>query len=431
MESTIVRLYETYIKYPRVSTDSRNIPVDSIFFALKGESFNGNDFALDALKKGAKLAVVDDPGLKQDEKLFFVEDVLAALQQLALYHRKMLGLRVIAITGTNGKTTTKELVQRVLKQKYNSKATQGNLNNHIGVPLTLLSMTKEIEFAVVEMGANHIGEIAQLCEIARPDFGLITNIGKAHLEGFGSLEGVKTAKTELYNFIRKNDGIVFINSDNEVLLEAGNNIRSVTYGSGKEAYCSGEIVERFPYVNLEFESAGAKYALDSKLLGEYNFENIMAAVCMGKYFNVSVNNIIKAIETYQPANSRSQVIETENNLIILDAYNANPSSMKAAIDNFQTGDYKNKVLILGDMMELGKDSEKEHQNILENVETIGFKDVFLVGQLFMKARSSIKYDCFESSDKFLEYLQKHPLKGKTILLKGSRKVQLEKVVNAL
>ncbi len=291
MDSTIELLYKAFLEFPKITTDSRNIPENSIFFALRGESFNGNDFALEALKKGASLAVVDDLQLKNADGCFYVEDVLSALQNLALHHRKALDFTVIAITGTNGKTTTKELIQNVLKKKYNSKATEGNLNNHIGVPLTLLSMNEDVDIAVVEMGANHIGEIAQLCEIARPNFGLITNIGKAHLEGFGSIEGVRIAKTELYKFIQTNSGQIFLNSDNEILVEEGVGIPSITYGSGKDADCTGKIISNFPYLTVEFEFQGRRYSIESKLPGKYNFENILAAICVGLHFEVPAPDI--------------------------------------------------------------------------------------------------------------------------------------------
>jgi UDP-N-acetylmuramoyl-tripeptide--D-alanyl-D-alanine ligase len=431
MDPTINKLYDFFLKFPVITTDSRNIPGNSIFFALKGESFNGNDFALEALEKGARLAVVDDPQFKSTEGCFLVKDVLSALQNMALLHRENMEFNMIAITGSNGKTTTKELIQRVLKQKFNSKATKGNLNNHIGVPLTMLSMTKEVDMAVVEMGANHIGEIAQLCEIARPDYGLITNIGKAHLEGFGSIEGVRMAKTELYKFIQSNNGKIFLNADNEILVEESRDIDSIAYGSGKMADFKGSITKSFPYLSVEFSYQDKKYNIKSKLPGKYNFENIMAAICVGLHFEVPAIDIVKAIESYQSSNNRSQIIETEDNFVILDAYNANPTSMRAAIENFQSDDYTNKVMVLGDMMELGMDSAKEHQELIENLKSKGFENVYLVGDCFMKTKDIHDYHCFKSNEELLEHLYKKPLRGCSLLIKGSRKMKLEDIVSAL
>ncbi len=431
MESTIERLYETYLKYPQVTTDSRNIPKDSIFFALKGENFNGNEFALEALNKGAILAVVDELVSDSDDRIIRVNNVLETLQALARYHRNQLSLKVIGITGTNGKTTTKELIQCVLKKKYKSFATFGNLNNHIGVPLTLLSLTKEHDFAVVEMGANHIGEIAGLCDIAMPDYGIITNIGKAHLEGFGGFDGVIKAKIELYNFIRKSGGKIFVNTDNELLINHADGIKSITYGENESVECRGELIGDFPFLEIKCTIEGKSIPVKSQLMGRYNFENILAAVCIGNYFNVAFSDIKEAIGSYQPRNNRSQIIHTSSNMLILDAYNANPSSMKAAIENFASGNFKNKVLILGDMAELGFESHAEHISILELIKSRALNNVILIGPEFVKANQSFGFSIVEDKSQLEELLKEIHLQNSTILIKGSRKIQLEQITHML
>ncbi len=427
----IEKLYKIFLKNPVVSTDSRNIPQGSIFFALKGENFNGNKFAREALKKGAAFAVVDELDSGTDKRFIQVESVLETLQELAQHHRSQLGIRIIGITGTNGKTTTKELVQCVLKKKYKSYATIGNLNNHIGVPLTLLSLSKNQKFAVIEMGANHIGEIAELCKIALPDYGLITNIGKAHLEGFGGFEGVIKAKSELYYYIRETGGTIFINADNDLLLKHAVGIKNVSYGKKEEVNCRGEIVNDFPFLELNCTINGEFFHVKSKLIGRYNFENIMAAVCIGNYFNVAISDIEDAIESYEPNNNRSQIIQTKNNMLILDAYNANPSSMKAAIENFAKGDFEKKVLVLGDMAELGIDSPQEHLSILEFVRSSNFKDVILVGPEFMNANQSFGYTAINDKEQLKDFIKGLNLTNATILIKGSRKMQLEQITPTL
>jgi len=431
MDSMIKHLYKIYLKYPEVTTDSRNIPNDSIFFALKGENFNGNDFAREALKKGAVFAIVDEAVADTENRIIRVDDVLETLQALAKFHRKLLGLKVIGITGTNGKTTTKELVQCVLKKKYNSYATIGNLNNHIGVPLTLLSLTKAHDIAVVEMGANHIGEIAQLCEIALPDFGIITNIGKAHLEGFGGFQGVIQTKTELYRFVRNSGGKIFINKDNELLLSHADGIETVSYGKSEPADCIGEFVKDFPHLDLKCLFKGKSQLIKSQLVGRYNFENVLAAICIGNYFDVPISDIQVAIETYKPTNNRSQIVQTENNTLILDAYNANPSSMNAAIENFASGDFKNKVLLLGDMAELGVESRAEHMAILELLQSLAFDKVILIGPEFAYANLSFGYPATEDMAQLKELLKNNRFKEATILIKGSRKMQLEQITPLL
>jgi UDP-N-acetylmuramoyl-tripeptide--D-alanyl-D-alanine ligase len=431
MNSVIEKLYKTYRDFPDVTTDSRLVNPGSIFFALKGESFNGNEYAAEAIKKGARLAVVDELKGDPGKNILVVENVLDSLQRIAKLHRQKLGLKIIAITGTNGKTTTKELMHRVLKKKYKVGATAGNLNNHIGVPLTILSFKPGLEFGIVEMGANHIGEITRLCDIARPDFGIITNVGKAHLEGFGNLEGVIKAKTELYNFLRKNDGIVFVNTQNEILLKASVGIKSSGYSSGEGADYSGKIVRDFPYLTLDCNLANHILKIESKLIGSYNFENILAAVAIGNYFDVSPEDIKEAIESYEPANNRSQIISTASNTLILDAYNANPSSMKVAIENFAKAEFSNKVLILGDMFELGNESETEHNAILDLIRYFGFKKIFLVGRAFHNAYNSKEFQSFPTVIQLQEFLKEHPLTESTVLIKGSRKMQLERLTPGL
>ncbi len=425
MNISINDLYSVYKQYPKVTTNSRDIPPNSIFFALKGDNFDGNKYAEDAIKNGAAYAVIDDKKYKTSKQFLLTKDVLSTLQELARFHRKQLNLTLIGITGTNGKTTTKELIARVLESQFNIKATTGNLNNHIGVPLTLLSLTDEQEFAVVEMGANHPGEIKLLCNIAQPDYGIITNIGKAHLEGFGSFEGIIRTKGELYNFLIKNNGKVFINTDNEILAEISEGLEKIAYGSGKENYCRGKFINSTPFVSLEYESLNTKGIIHSKLYGNYNFENILAAITIGIYFGISDNNIRMAIESYEPTNNRSQIIKTSSNTVIMDAYNANPTSIKAAIDSITKSNYKNKMLILGDMLELGQESYREHREILKTIQASGIKDVFLVGPIFCDVANDSGYKCFKNSSEATKYLKDNRVKGKTILLKASRGIHLE------
>ena len=431
MKSMIEKLYDLFLKYPKVTTDSRNIPKDSIFFALKGVNFNGNNFAREALVKGAALAVVDEEVATTDDRVLLVNNVLEKLQNLATYHRKQLDLKVIGITGTNGKTTTKELIQAVLKEKYNSFSTKGNFNNHIGVPLTLLSLTSDHEIAVIEMGANHIGEIEQLCKIAMPDYGIITNIGKAHLEGFGSFEGVIKTKTELYNYIRNTGGTIFINIDNQLLVDHSEGLNSKTYGENEPAECRGEITTDFPFLQLKCTTKEKVFAVNSQLIGRYNFENILAALCIGNYFKVSSSDMQEAIESYKPTNNRSQIIKTKLNTLFLDAYNANPSSMNAAIENFATANFEKKVLILGDMAELGVESSNEHHSILEFIKSKNFGNVILVGPEFKKANQSFEFMAINDKDQLEAVLKEMKFANATILIKGSRKMELEKITHLL
>ncbi len=431
MNITTEKLYSVFKQYPKITTDSRDIPEDSIFFALKGENFDGNKYAAEAIDKGAAYAVIDDTNYKKDERFLLTGDVLSTLQKLAHYHRMQLKTKVIGITGTNGKTTTKELIARVLGSGFNTKATTGNLNNHIGVPLTLLSLTEDQDFAVVEMGANHPGEIEMLSKIANPDYGIITNIGKAHLEGFGSFEGVIKTKGELYDFLRNKNGKVFINSDNSILKKIGNGLDKITYGTTDEVFCKGKFISETPFVSLEYKAGNIADRIDSKLFGSYNFENILAAITIGAYFGVSQSDIKTAIEFYEPSNNRSQILKTGSNTVIMDAYNANPTSMRAAIDSFIKSNYKNKMLILGDMLELGKDSAFEHNEILSVITDYGIDDVILVGPVFCSVANANKNRCFNDTGEAAAYIRDSRISGKTILLKASRGIHLESIVKYL
>ncbi|MCS7018333.1 MAG: UDP-N-acetylmuramoyl-tripeptide--D-alanyl-D-alanine ligase [Cytophagales bacterium] len=432
MQKTIVtleQLYARYREYPIVSTDSRQLPNGCIFFALKGAHFNGNHFAAQALQQGAAYAVVDDPSVAVSERFLLVEDALQSLQQLAQHHRRQLQIPFIAITGTNGKTTTKELVAAVLRQKYRTHATQGNLNNHIGVPLTLLQIRPEIEIAVIEMGANRIGDIAELCRIAEPDFGLITNIGQAHLEGFGSFEGVIRAKSELLEHLEKNKGQAFINARNPLLAELGKKFPRPIYYGLPDTCAHAELVANKPFISYQ-DSEGKLH--NTQLIGAYNFDNILSAIAIGTYFRVPAAAIHQAIAAYVPANNRSQVHKTEHNTLIMDAYNANPSSMQAALDSFAQIPAPCKIAILGDMLELGSYSAVKHREIAEKAMQSGFEKVLLCGKAFYNSQQpddTALY--FSNKEQLAEWLQAHPLRNCFILLKGSRGVGLETIATLL
>lgn len=430
MKLEIEKLYRHFLMHPYVCTDSRNIVENSIFFALRGDNFNGNEFAEISLHKGASLAVVDEHHNKNDSRYILVEDTLKALQELAKLHRKNFKGTIIGITGSNGKTTSKELIHQVLSEKYTTKATKGNLNNHIGVPITLLSFPADLEFGIVEMGANHIGEIAALCEIASPDFGLVTNIGKAHLEGFGSFDGVIKGKSELYDFLRKNNKKAFLNLDNEILVKAAKNVDFISYGSLSGAAVEGKLLGTIPFVSCKVQFPERSITISSHLTGAYNFENILASIAVGNYFGVVPEKIKSAIENYFPDNNRSQLVKSNNNTLILDAYNANPTSMKAAISGFEETTYNNKVLILGAMAELGDYTSEEHKALVNQVKDKPFDLVFLVG----KEYDGLNLDngtYFKSTKEFYDFLKVHPLKNKTILIKGSRANKLETIFELL
>lgn len=423
----ISQLYQVFLKYPEIITDSRKAASGTLFFSLKGENFDGNEFAASALQQGCNYAVIDNEKYYGGERFILVKDCLVTLQLLAKFHRERLTIPFIAITGSNGKTTTKELIKTVLSKKYKVLATTGNLNNHIGVPLTILSITSDIEMAVIEMGANHTGEITTLCDIAQPDYGLITNIGKAHLGEFGSFENVVKTKTELYQFIRNKKMKVFVNAENELLLLHSSDIEKITYGISDKAYCSCQFADANPFLKLKYENE----IISSQLIGKYNFENITAAICIGKYFGVDVKQIKDAIESYVPSNNRSQVVKTKTNTLILDAYNANPTSMEAAIRNFSGAQFPNKMLILGDMRELGKFSKEEHKKIIELVQKKKFVKVILVGSEFCEVEKMPAYEFFKNSDEAAAWLKKNPIHNASILIKGSRGIKLEKVVEYL
>ncbi|WP_407427579.1 UDP-N-acetylmuramoyl-tripeptide--D-alanyl-D-alanine ligase [Arcticibacter sp.] len=430
----IDELYRLYTRSRKVTTDTRNIVPGSIFFALKGNSFNGNEFALSALEKEAAFAVIDDAKYGDDDRCILVPDVLQTLQLLAAYHRDQLKIPVIGITGTNGKTTTKELLNAVLAEKYVTYCTQGNLNNHIGVPLTLLAIQPDVEVAIVEMGANHQREIAGLCAIAKPNFGLITNIGKAHLEGFGGFEGVKIAKAELYDFIKETGGTIFVNGDNAILhemLTSRGITKTVTYGEHPGNLVSGSIVFNDPLLTVSWQSAGSSGRTGTNLTGSYNLENILAAVAVGLHFGLSEEQVHKGISSYVPGNNRSQVIQTSSNTLICDYYNANPSSMQVAIDNLAAISGGHKTLILGDMFELGNESEQEHQRIVDYALKISADRTIFIGQAFYASKHNQKGIFFPDIQSAMEGIKSSPLSGSTILLKGSRGMKLEMLLPLL
>ena len=420
-DMNISKLYNIFKEYPSISTDSRNIKKDSIFFALKGENFNGNKFAEEALKSGCKYAVIDEKEYEINENYILVNNALKTLQQLASLHRDNINIPIIAITGTNGKTTSKELITSCLSSELETAYTKGNYNNHIGVPLTLLEINKKHEIGIIEMGANHKNEINFLCEIAKPNYGIITNIGKAHLEGFKNFEGVKSTKKELYDFIKKNNGIIFINNDDKTLNEISKNIKSITYG--KNGDIIGEEVTSSVYTEVLFN----KIKINSNLIGSYQFYNIMLAIAVAKHFSIKEKNIIKSLESYYPKNNRSQVIQSESNLIILDAYNANPSSMNEMINSFYKIKKESKVCILGDMGELGIFSKDEHEEIIKLNKKLNLK-TFYIGREFRKLTNKNSFIDFQE---FKNYLKDFPITNSTILIKGSRSQKLENIVELL
>ncbi len=433
-----MKLYEIYKKHPLVSTDSRNCPEGSLFFALKGENFDANAYAMSALENGAAYAVIDNPAFAVDERFILVDDTLTTLQELARFHREQLAVKIVGITGTNGKTTSKELIAAVLKEKFNIHFTQGNFNNHIGVPLTLLQIKPEHELAVVEMGANHPGEIKILAEIARPDLGIITNVGKAHLEGFGSFEGVKRTKAELYDFIKLSGENIFLNTGNENLCEMASKSgfsdfqQLLTYELDKELgerKAVGDIVSCSPLLEMNCETTQGKFYVKTELIGTYNAENILAAVAIGNHFGLSNEQIKAGLEAYQPQNNRSQFRQTEHNKLIIDAYNANPTSMSAAILNFAQMEVKNKSLILGDMLELGSQSADEHQKIVALLMEHSFTDVYLVGEIFKAVPGYFR--TFADVNELKRCLADNPMENRFILIKGSNGIKLTNVLEVL
>lgn len=430
---TIIDLYSIFIQYPSITTDSRKIKEDVLYFALKGEKFDGNDFAKEALERGAAYAVVDNPVYRNLDRMIMVEDVLSTLQALANHHRRQLNIPVLAITGTNGKTTTKELVKAVISQKYDVLATEGNLNNHIGVPLTLLSIAPHHNFAIIEMGANHPFEIQALCKIAEPTYGLITNIGKAHLEGFGGFEGVKKTKKELYDFLEDSQGTIFYNADNDILsgFLVTAKTHKLSYGVNSGDICKGKLTQGDLFLSAQVQCSDlSSFHIKTQLIGNYNFENMLAAVAIGKYFEVSNEAICQAIENYKPVNNRSQLTITPNNTLFVDCYNANPSSTELSLHNLFAVKASPKVAILGDMLELGDDAALEHRKIIELL-LANKCDALLVGPVYNEIAKSFGIPSFENVADLSTYLSQHILKGYTILIKGSRGIQLEKVLGQL
>ena len=432
----IEQIYQHYIKSHTISTDSRNITEGCVFVALKGERFDGNDFAYQVASENvASCVIADRKDLPSHERIFIVDDSLAALQELARLHREKCNIPVIGITGTNGKTTTKELVAAVLSEKKRIIYTQGNFNNHLGVPLTLLRIKPETEMAIVEMGANHPGEIAQLCNIAKPDYGIVTNIGRAHIEGFGSYEGIIKTKNELYEYIKENGTIqkskAFVNSNNELLVKLTKEMDCVYYGSTDDCNTYENIAvgskaaSSSPYLVVNWDGIEIK----TNLVGDYNLENVMAAIAVGSYFNIEKELIVKALENYLPSNNRSQYIKSSKNEIVMDAYNANPTSMAASIRNFRNISNGNSLLILGDMKELGNESEKEHRIIIDIINELKFEDVILVGDEFKKVNT--KFQSFSNIDDLIKHIDMNSISGKNILIKGSHSIHLERLINIL
>ena len=420
-------IYSKYQQCESVSTDTRKVNSNCLFVSLKGANFNGNQFAEKALQEGAKYVMVDEEEFAKDERYILVDDCLTSLQKLANHHRKQLGIPIVALTGSNGKTTTKELINAVLSAKFKTSATVGNLNNHIGVPLTLLAIKKEIEIAVVEMGANHQGEIKALCEIAEPTHGLITNIGKAHLEGFGGEEGVKKGKGEMFDYLYKTGGIVFVNTRMAALNELAERFTNAIRYPEKDSYSHAEFIEATPFVRYRDENGRE---ITTQIIGGYNFENIATALCIGKFFGVTMEEANKAIVNYNPSNNRSQIIKKRGNTLILDAYNANPSSMKAAIENFESIKASKKAVILGDMFELGEESAIEHKKLGEQLATTNIDLIILAGKHMSEALEKIpKAYYFPDQFSLRNWLQDKGLEDYHILIKGSRGMGLEVLVD--
>lgn len=432
----IAQLYQVYKDFPNICTDTRKISKDCLFFALKGDNFNGNSFAEKALEAGAKYVIVDDRAFyKEDPAYVLVDDVLTALQELARFHRKHLNIPFIGITGTNGKTTSKELLNSVLSQKYHTYATKGNLNNHIGVPLTILSLTDDVEIAIVEMGANHIHEIDFLCSISQPTHGFITNVGKAHLEGFGSFEGVMKAKGELYDYLKENNGQIYIQGDNDYLTEMAKvrDLQHVNYyGFSEKNEIQGGLVVADPYLTIFWNIKGEEQRNEVKtnLTGAYNIENMLAAIALGKTFGLNTEEINNGLSNYIPQNNRSQITQTEKNTIIADYYNANASSMAAALGNLDVIQVDRKVAILGDMFEMGDQSEVEHKKVIEKAKSLKVDKLIFVGKAFYALKDE-GASFFESTDDLKKDLEENPLEDFMILLKASRGMAFEKLIDVL
>ncbi len=425
----IEKIYQHYLTCNGVSTDTRQLGKGTMFFALKGPNFNANEFAAQALEQGAKYVIIDEEKYKINENCLLVPDVLLALQQLALYHRRNLKIPVIGITGSNGKTTSKELINAVLSKKYKTFATKGNLNNHIGVPVTVLSITSAVQIAIIEMGANKVGDIAELVAIAEPSHGLITNIGKAHIEGFGSFEGVIRGKSELYHYLIQNDGKIFVNSNNDILVNMSKRVKEPVFYPQPGDFFSCELLEANPYVKYRDENG--KEVL-SNLMGRYNFENIAAALCIGKYFAVNAVEANEAIRNYVPSNNRSQVYKKGSNTILMDAYNANPTSMQASLDNLRQMKVVKKIAILGDMYELGSNEKAEHATIGTITATMALDEVIFCGKKMVAAKQANPVALyFAGKDELIKHLQTNKYNEAYILIKGSRAMALESIVEYL
>ncbi len=425
----IEKLYKIFKESGNVSTDTRQILPGSLFFALRGDKFNANVFAAQALEKGARGVVIDDPAYELNDHCFLVDDALVALQALARHHRSTLTIPIVGLTGSNGKTTSKELVNAVLSKKYKTYATKGNLNNHIGVPLTVLSIDSSYEIAVVEMGANHLGEIALLCSIANPTHGFITNIGKAHIGTFGGFENIIRGKSELYQHLITQDGTVFINSQNPILANMAKRFKNPYFYPAAGDYYHAELLDADPFIRFSAENGEL---IQTQLMGVYNFENIAAALCIGKFFGVDAREANRAVADYVPGNMRSQIIKKGDNTIILDAYNANPSSMEAAILNLASMKARKKIVILGDMFELEEEAAKEHRRIGELLKAKNFDHVYLCGHLMQSAKEEISSaHYFESKEHLIEELKKRPIHDSTILVKASRGIGLETIIEYL
>jgi len=422
----ISKIYALFNQHSSVSIDTRSLKPKDIFFAIKGPNFDGNNFALDAIKKGASYVISDNSTIsKKSDKIIYVDNAIKALQKLANYHRRKLNTKIIAITGSNGKTTSKELILNVLKSKYKTTATKGNLNNHLGVPLSLLEINENTDFGIIEMGANHINEISQLCKIAEPNFGYITNFGNAHLEGFGSIEGVIKGKSELYNYLINNKSLIFNNSENIKQTSLINNYKNTySFGINSESNCIINKSDSENSLNVSYQNKIIK----STIYGDYNFENICIAIAIGEYFEVDFKNIKQGIESYLPNNNRSQISVKNNNTIILDAYNANPTSMSLALESFKKTNYKNKMIIVGDMFELGKDSNHYHQEIINELEKINDCIIYIVGEYFYKTKHSDRIESFSTTKELINNLSKINISNYSILIKGSRGMQLEKII---
>ena len=416
----IIKIYNLFLENHTIFIDSRKIKGKGIFFAIKGENFNGNDFVDNALKAGATYCIVDEKKRANKKNIIYVKDTLKTLQNLAIHHRKQLSIPIIGITGSNGKTTSKELISQILKTEINCYSTKGNLNNHIGVPLSILEINSKHKIAVIEMGANHLKEINFLCNISKPTHGIITNIGSAHLQGFKNIDGVIKTKNELYEYIKRSEGLLFVNNEDELLKKLSSNIKRITYGL--HGIYKGKPLENDECIEIKYKNQ----KIFSQLIGDFQFYNIMLAICVGEHFMINLNNIKKAIKNYLPKNNRSEIFKTKNNTIILDAYNANPSSMKAMIISFSKTKYTNKLCILGDMLELGNYSHEEHRNIIKIVNHLKLKVIF-IGKQFL----SVNKGAFENRVFFEDYLKNNQIKNHTILIKGSRSLNLEKLTKYL